>query len=149
VKRNKLKLLLVVDDQQDDQAVLAWTLRHVGVINPVRFLRDGHEAVRYLNGDPPYNNRTEFPLPAAIFLDLQMPIMSGWEVLDWMRSVHVKGKMRVFVYSQPKNVSEVQEFYTVGADSFIRKPAMEEELRSLIRNFPEPWELQDDGVLMG
>src|SRR4051812_26063206 len=97
--RKKQNLLLIVDDQEDDQSVLAWMLGRLGVINPVRFLSDGHEAVRYLNGDAPYNDRTKFPLPAALFLDLHMPVMNGWQVLDWIRSVATKGKMRVFVYS--------------------------------------------------
>ena len=119
-------------------------LGKVGVINPVRRLRDGHELIRYLNGDPPYADRVKYPLPAAIFLDLQMPVMNGWQVLDWIRSVGFKWKMRVFVYSQPKNVAEVQELYTLGADSFIRKPALDYEIRALIDNFPEPWELKDD-----
>ena len=140
------KMLLIVDDQDDDQSLLAWMLRKVGVENPVHYLRDGHEAVRYLNGDPPYDNRRRFPLPAAMFLDLQMPVMNGWQVLDWIRSVGLKWKTRVFVYSQPKNVGEVQELYTLGADSFIRKPVLEEEIRALIDNFPEPWELNDEAA---
>jgi CheY-like chemotaxis protein len=141
-------LLLIVDDQEEDQAVLAWMLGQVGVVNPVRTLWDGHEAVRYINGDGPYADRAKFPLPAAIFLDLQMPVMNGWQVLDWMRSVGAKGQMRVFVYSQPKNVAEVQELYTLGADSFIRKPATREELHGLIQNFPEPWELKEEPALL-
>ena len=141
-------MLLIVDDQEDDQSVLAWMLGRVGVANPVRFLSDGHEAVRYLNGDSPYTDRTQFPLPAAIFLDLQMPMMNGWQVLDWMRSAGAKKQMRVFVYSQPKNVAEVQELYTLGADSFIRKPATEEELQGLIRNFPEPWEFKNETAVV-
>src|SRR6185436_17237890 len=91
VNKKLQRLLLVVDDQEDDQALLAWMLRKAGVQNAVRFLRDGHEAVRYLNGDGRYADRRRFPLPAAIFLDLQMPVMDGWQVLDWIHSVRSKG----------------------------------------------------------
>jgi CheY-like chemotaxis protein len=140
-------LLLIVDDQEEDQAVLAWMLRKEGVQNPVRFLRDGHEAVRYINGDGDYADRLRFPLPAAVFLDLQMPVMDGWQVLDWLHSVGLKGRMRIFVYSQPRNVREVNDLYKLGADSFIRKPVTETELRGLIDNFPEPWKLKAEVVL--
>src|SRR3954467_13596858 len=102
-------LLLIVDDQEDDQSVLAWMLRKVGISNPIRWLSDGHEAVRYLNGDPPYNDRSLFPRPVALFLDVHMPVMNGWQVLDWIRSVGSQMRMRVFVYSQPRNVAEVKQ----------------------------------------
>jgi CheY-like chemotaxis protein len=146
--KNRQKLVLIVDDQEEDQAVLSWMLGKVGVVNPIFCLNDGHEAVRYLNGEPPYDDRGRFPLPAVMFLDLQMPVINGWQVLDWIRNVGVKGKMRIFVYSQPKNVGEVQELYTLGADSFVRKPANEIELLNLISHFGEPWELKEEAVVL-
>jgi CheY-like chemotaxis protein len=143
----KQKTILIVDDQEDDQGVLSWLLGRVGVINPIVSLRDGHEVLRYLNGEPPYADAKRFPFPAAMFLDLQMPVMNGWQVLDWIHSVGLKKNMRIFVYSQPKNVGEVQKLYTLGADSFLRKPVTEADVASLIRNFPQPWELKSETML--
>ena len=137
------QMLLIVDDQADDQMMLKWMLEKLGVTNPVRSLHDGHEVVRYLNGDGPYADREKFPMPTAMFLDLQMPVMSGWQELDWIQSTGMKGQMRIFVYSAPANVSEVNKLYRMGADSFIQKPASEREMLSLIENFPEPWKLAE------
>ncbi|HUR44226.1 MAG TPA: response regulator [Candidatus Saccharimonadales bacterium] len=136
------KLVLIVDDQADDQAVLSYMLGRVGVVNPVFCLQDGHETLRYLNGEPPYSDRSRFPFPAALFLDLQMPVLSGWQVLDWIRGSGLKGNMRIFVYSHPSNVGEVQKLYKLGADSFLKKPAEEAELRNLVAHFPTPWILE-------
>ena len=136
------KLVLIVDDQVDDQGVLSYMLGRVGVTNPIFCLQDGHEALRYLNGDPPYNDRSKFPFPTALFLDLQMPVLNGWQVLDWIRGSGLKGDMRIFVYSHPSNVGEVQKLYKLGADSFLKKPPEEAELRNLVAHFRAPWILE-------
>src|SRR3954469_19552266 len=104
MKPKRQNLIMIVDDQEDDRSVLAWVLGKVGVVNPIRHFADGHEAVRYLNGDAPYADRSKCPLPRVIFLDLHMPIMNGWQVLDWMRMVGLTRQIRVFAYSQPRNV---------------------------------------------
>src|SRR3954451_7821311 len=148
MKSTQQKTLLIVDDQEDDQKVLAWTLERAGVGNPIVCLRDGGEAIQYLKGDRPYDHRGLYPLPAAMFLDLQMPVVNGWQVLDWIHSFGRKGKMRIFIYSQPRNITEVSDLYKLKADSFIRKPATQEEIQDLIRNFPEPWELETEATMV-
>jgi CheY-like chemotaxis protein len=142
MKNKPQDLLLIVDDQEDDRAILQRILNRAGVKNRILCLGDGHDAVAYLKGEGAYGNRSRFPLPVAIFLDLQMPLVSGWQVLDWMRKAGLTGKMRIFVYSQPKTMREVQTLYTCGANAFIQKPVMDYELQDLIRNFPGVWELR-------
>jgi CheY-like chemotaxis protein len=142
MKKKSENLILIVDDQEDDRVVLKRMLSRAGVTNPIVCLGDGHEAIGYLKGDGAYHDRRQFPLPAAIFLDLNMPVMSGWEVLDWMGKAGMTEKMRIFVYSQPKSLREVHALYTCGANSFIQKPVMEYELEGLIQNFPGIWELR-------
>src|SRR3954464_3923451 len=149
MKENQQKILLIVDDQEDDQRLLAWVLGKAGVTNPIVFLNDGTDVIRYLNGDGAYGDRAHYPLPGAIFLDLQMPVMNGWQVLDWIHNLGKKGAMRIFIYSQPKNIREVAELYNYRADSFIRKPATQEEILDLIRNFPEPWEIKAEAEKAG
>ncbi|MDB6032679.1 MAG: CheY-like response regulator receiver domain protein [Verrucomicrobiales bacterium] len=136
------KLILIIDDQESDQQVLARSLRRLGVLNPVHRLGDGHEAMRYLNGDTPYGDRTTFPFPAIIFLDLNLPLVNGWEVLDWVHGLSLKGASELFVYSEVKNVNEVRRIYDLGADSFLRKPVNELDLMNLIYHFPKHWNIQ-------
>jgi CheY-like chemotaxis protein len=143
------KVVLIVDDQKSDQAMLAWTLERAGVANKITCLLDGHEAIRYLNGDPPYADRQEYVFPAVMFLDLNMPVVNGWGVLDWIQGVSIKGKMRIFIHSQLKNVEEVKRLYDLGADSFLKKPVNGNDLRSLIEHFPEPWDIKGVEVTSG
>jgi CheY-like chemotaxis protein len=132
-------LILIIDDQADDQAVLTYALRRLGIENSIFCLEDGHEAIRYLNGDGPYAERAKFPLPAAIFLDLHLPILSGFEVLDWMHGCNLKREAHMFIYSSLSSVDQIQRVYRLGADSFLKKPVQEVDLLNMIHHFPKPW----------
>jgi CheY-like chemotaxis protein len=136
------KVVLIADDEESDRALLALMLEKVGVANPIAFVTDGRQAIQYLKGDPPFADRTQHSFPAAMFLDLKMPVVNGWGVLDWVKGMSLKGKMRIFAYSELSNVAEVKRIYNSGADSFLKKPASGSDLRSLIQHFAEPWEMK-------
>jgi CheY-like chemotaxis protein len=135
------KLILIIDDQESDQEVLARSLRRLGVLNPMHRVGDGHEAMRYLNGNTPYGDRAIYPFPAIIFLDLNLPMVSGWQVLDWLNGLSMKGASQLFIYSEVNNVDEVRKIYALGGDSFLRKPVNELDLMNLIYHFPKHWDI--------
>jgi CheY-like chemotaxis protein len=89
------KLVLIVDDQESDQHLLTLALRRLGVVNLIHKVTDGHEAIRYLNGDAPYGDRGTHPFPAIVFLDLHLPVVSGAEVLEWIKGVSLKGDSHI------------------------------------------------------
>jgi CheY-like chemotaxis protein len=136
-------LILIVDDREDDRLLLERMLRRVGVLNPVCSVSDGHQAIRYFNGNFPYCDRVQYPVPEILFLDLQMPMVSGREVLDWLHALEFTPRLFTFIYSDIQNVGQVKEFYRLGADSFLSKPIDEIELRNLITYIPAPWLLQE------
>jgi CheY-like chemotaxis protein len=142
VDKKSNNLILIVDDLEDDQLMLEGILHGIGVGNPILRLPNGHEAMRYLNGDAPYNNRINFAMPAVIFLDLKMPIVSGWEVLDWLHGLSMKGSMLVFIYSELQGVEDVKRLYRLGADSFLAKPLKEIDVYNLLYHFPRVWEFK-------
>jgi CheY-like chemotaxis protein len=83
----------------------------------------GEEAVSYLNGTGKYQNRAEFPLPQLILLDLNMPGMSGLDLLRWIRQDPQLCKLRVIVLSGSDAIRDINEAYAAGANSFLVKPA--------------------------
>jgi CheY-like chemotaxis protein len=138
------KWIVIVDDQPSDQHMLARILDRLGVGNPVLKLTDGHEAIRYLNGDGPYADRAAYPLPAVMFLDLKLPVVSGWEVLDWILALSLKRDFLLFVYSEIRSVSDVRRVYALGTDSYVAKPVKEIDIVNLLHHFPKPWQFKPD-----
>jgi CheY-like chemotaxis protein len=135
-------LVLIVDDREDDRLLLERMLRRLGVLNPIHSLSDGHQAIRYFNGNFPFCDRAQYPIPEIVFLDLHMPMVSGREVLDWLHALKFTPRIFTFIYSDIQNVADVKEFYRLGADSFLSKPINELELRNLVTYIPSPWLLQ-------
>src|SRR5690606_25342927 len=78
--------ILIVDDNSDDVLLLKRAFARVGVANPIYSVHSGHEAIAYLRGIPPFEDRGQHPLPSVILLDLQMPDGDGFEVLQWIRN---------------------------------------------------------------
>ena len=132
-------VILIVDDQPNDLEALTRALRKFDVENPILCLNDGDEAIRYYNGTGKYSDRSKYPLPSILFLDLKLRTVSGWEVLDWIHGLGMKQKSNIFVYTQLSTVNEVHRLYNLGADSFIHKPVQEDDLTNLIRHFPNFW----------
>jgi CheY-like chemotaxis protein len=82
----------------------------------------GEEAVAYLSGEGRYRNRTEFPLPALVLLDLKMPGMDGFDVLKWVREQPGLSLLRVVVLTSSDSMRDVNLAYQLGANSFLVKP---------------------------
>src|ERR1044071_6880751 len=76
--------VLIAEDEENDIFLLRRAFRKSGSnLQPV-FVRDGQEAVDYLSGSPPFDDRTRHPLPALLLIDLHMPRMDGFDLLAWL-----------------------------------------------------------------
>ncbi len=78
--------------------------------------------VAYLSGEGKYSNRSEYPLPDLMLLDLKMPRMNGFEVLEWIRRQPGLSSLRVVVLTASDNMRDVNSAYKLGANSFMVKP---------------------------
>ena len=136
------KAILLAEDADDDAFFLKRVLQKALLCNPIFFVRDGAEAIAYLNGDCPFNDREQYPLPAFLFLDLKMPRVHGQGVLHWLKSHPPLGRMRVFVVSHHDDKKTFDEVYALGAESFLTKPVRLAEVINLIRQFPGDWQLE-------
>ncbi|HVV45597.1 MAG TPA: response regulator [Bryobacteraceae bacterium] len=112
----------MVEDSSDDLVLMQKAFAKAGLTNPLQIVRNGEEAVAYLQGDEPYQNRHEHPRPDLIFLDLKMPKMDGFEFLKWLRAQEGIGKIPVVVLTSSHQMRDVNQAYALGANSFLVKP---------------------------
>ncbi len=104
----------------------------------MQLVRDGAEAVAYLKGEGKFSNRSEYPLPELMLLDLKMPRMDGFAVLRWMRAQRGLSSIRVIVLTSCENIRDVNLAYKLGANSFLVKPLDFEhfvETSKVLRNY--------------
>lgn len=137
-------VILIVDDSSDDVVLLKRAFSKSGVANPILWVKSGHEAIRYLSGKAePYTDRTLYPLPSVILLDLNMPDGDGFEVLTWIRNKFPTGGLLVVVLTRVEEIRKINRAYSLGANSFLTKPGNPEELQELINIFSGYWLLQN------
>lgn len=134
------KVLLLVEDSDDDAFLFKRALKLAEVVNQVVRVENGDEAINYLLGQGRYADRMLFPLPFVILLDLRLPGTDGWEVLKWIRSRAQFEKTLVAILSGFDGDTTIQQSQELGANTFLRKPCNAGDLRSLTRNFPGDWQ---------
>jgi DNA-binding response OmpR family regulator len=104
------------------------------------------EAVSYLSGTERFSDRSQFPLPTLILLDIRLPQKSGLEVLEWLRSEESLRGIPVVVLTSSAEVKDVRRSYDLGAKAFIVKPLGMDPLRELVRAVDAYWNDPESGI---
>jgi CheY-like chemotaxis protein len=125
--------VLRADDNDDDNLLLRQACRKNSVAFRLEIVTDGQTAISYLSGAGIYSDRSRFPLPELLLLDLKMPRKNGFEVLDWLRKDPFFQNLPVSIFSSSQNSRDLEQAYTKGATWFLMKPADFRELEALAR----------------
>ena len=116
------KIILLVEDNPDDVALTLRALKKNNITNEVVVARDGVEALDYLFATGSYAGRDISVMPAVILLDLKLPKMDGLEVLQRLRTDGRTGLLPVVILTSSKEEQDLINGYSLGANSYIRKP---------------------------
>jgi CheY-like chemotaxis protein len=115
-------VILLVDDNRDDLLLVVRAFERAGLKHPIKTVSSGSDCIGYLNGEPPYADRSQYPLPTLVLLDLKMRGADGFEVLRWIRSHPPFASLCVVVLTSSDEIRDVNRAYKLGADSFLVKP---------------------------
>jgi CheY-like chemotaxis protein len=122
--------LLYVEDSFDDRYLFIKAAERAEVSFRVLMVEDGQEAIDYLSGAKTFADRKKFPVPELVLLDLKMPGVGGFEVLDWIRAQSTFRELPVFVFTSSYQHVDIQRAYARQATAFLTKPS---DFSSLVR----------------
>jgi two-component system response regulator len=116
------RLILLVEDNDDDVELTLRALRRNRVANRVDVVRDGAEALEYLFATGSYAGRDVRDTPNLVLLDLKLPKVGGLEVLERLRADPHTHRLPVVILTSSNVESDLARSYDLGANSYIRKP---------------------------
>ena len=114
--------ILLVEDNPDDEALTLRAFAKNKIANPVVVARDGVEALDYLFGTGIHAGRDVAAKPSVVLLDLKLPRIDGLEVLRRIRAENQTRLLPVVILTTSKEQRDIYEAYSLGANSYIRKP---------------------------
>lgn len=116
------KYIVLVEDNPDDAALTMRAFNKSRYVNEVRWFADGVEVLEYLHGTGRYAHRDVSVLPEVILLDVKLPRLDGLEVLAQLRAHPVTRLVPVVMLTTSQEQEDLVRSYTLGANSYIRKP---------------------------
>ena len=116
------KPILLVEDNPDDEALTLRALQMNKIQNEVIVARDGVQALDYLFGTGKYAGRDVREMPAVMLLDLKLPKVDGLEVLKRVRAQDSLRLLPVVILTSSKEDQDVISSYSLGCNSYVRKP---------------------------
>ncbi len=115
-------VILLVDDDENDVELMRRAFQSAKFPGPVRVVRQGEAAIAYLSGEGAYSDRGQFPLPAVMLLDLNMPKKNGFDVLAWLNTQPGLNRLMVIVLTASRRPEDADRAYDLGAKAFLVKP---------------------------
>ena len=133
------KVILLVEDNPDDEMLTLRALNKNNIRNEVVVARDGKEALDYLFGAGLYAGRDLSVMPQVILLDLKLPKVDGFEVLNRVRSCESTKLLPIVILTTSNEDQDRIRGYGLGANSFVRKPVEFEKFIEAVRQLGLYW----------
>ena len=133
------KIILLVEDSPDDEALTLRALKTHNIVNKIVVARDGVEALDYLFGVGAHAGRDMDVMPQVVLLDLKLPKLDGLEVLKRLRADPRTVLLPIIILTSSKEEQDLINGYKQGANSYVRKPVDFEQFTKAIQQLKLYW----------
>ena len=140
------QVILLVEDNPDDAKLTLRAFKRSHVMNDIVVARDGVEALDFLFARNAYSDRAAAPLPALVILDLKLPRLDGLGVLKAIRAEERTRLLPVVVLTSSKEDQDLIASYSLGANSYVRKPVDFSEFLKAVRVLGIYWLMMNQGA---
>jgi DNA-binding response OmpR family regulator len=131
--------VLYVEDEESDAIFMERAFDAKGLGGKLRLLGSGRAAIDYLSGSGQFGDREKYPVPALVLLDLNLPQVSGFRVLEWMRNHPDYARMPVVVFSSSTREDDRVKARELGADEFLAKPSSGLKFGEVVEGLMAKW----------
>jgi two-component system response regulator len=138
------KVILLVEDNPDDVALTLRALKRNNILNEVVVAEDGVEALDYLFAKGKYAGREVNRTPIVVLLDLKLPKIDGLEVLKQIRDDERTRLIPVVILTSSGEEKDIVNGYSLGANSYIRKPLDFNQFSEAVRQLGLYWLLWNE-----
>jgi len=138
------KIILLVEDNPDDVDLTLRALKKANVLNEVVVAHDGAEALDFFKGTGPFAERDSNVLPSVVLLDLKLPKVDGLEVLRRIRADERTKFVPVVILTSSREEKDLINGYSLGANSYIRKPVDFIQFSDAVRQLGLYWLLLNE-----
>jgi CheY-like chemotaxis protein len=131
--------ILLVEDDPNEIFLTQRAFRKANINVSLQVIYDGDSAIAYLAGTEKYADRSLYPLPKLILLDLKLPCRSGHEILAWLRQHPQLKILPVVIFTSSREPGDVNLAYELGANSYLVKPSGLRALSKMVETLSLYW----------
>ena len=128
-------LILHVEDDDNDALLFQKACERAGLPAQVHRVENADDAKAYLTGEAAYADRSQYPFPHIVVLDLKMPRVDGFELLKWMRQTEPFAALPVLIFTASMSREDKSRAIAEGANSYFVKPSSFEALVKMVERF--------------
>ncbi len=139
MQHQRQQTILIAENNAADAFLLRRAFRKADLPCQLRFVADGQEALTYIQGNAPYTDRDIFPRPALLLLDLDIPLVTGFDVLRWLKANPAFNHLPVVILSSSATETDKALEATLGARGYYVKSVDPVDSVNMFKELGKQW----------